>query len=427
MSNRLYPNWQQLEKQHNPLTDGEKALIKYLDTYLPKDPNWDKEPNIENLADYKGWLIFVQPFLNGLRPDIIIFNPEVGVVIYEVKDWNLDNYEWNKDCFFFIGENGVYYPKKSPIDQVEYYKKRIIEILVPDIGEEVDLNEKKYGLIKTLVYFHNSKTDISRRKFNKQIKKYKYLPVFGFDYLKEEKIKEIVPDINLRSKYWNKKWNREVLYWLKPPRHSIEQGEALKLSRKQQEVAEPKKGHYRIRGVVGSGKTLVLAYRAAKLASQGYNVLILTFNITLFHYIKDMVNRVPLSFEQDKITYSYFHGFCLDKLNEFEYEIKFPKKKYKNPNDYEMELEEFFKTTIPNAVIEASQGKNYQKYDAILIDEGQDFHYEWYALLNDFFLTERDELVIVCDKRQNIYRRNLEWLDKRITKKVLKNLVLILI
>jgi hypothetical protein len=46
---------------NNPLTKGEKALAKFL---------------YENLSD--NWEIYVQPFLNGDRPDIVILNPQKG-------------------------------------------------------------------------------------------------------------------------------------------------------------------------------------------------------------------------------------------------------------------------------------------------------------------------------------------------------------
>ena len=46
---------------HNPLTNGEKALIEFLDTYLPGDDQWKEG---DSLLNYKGWLIFAQPFLN---------------------------------------------------------------------------------------------------------------------------------------------------------------------------------------------------------------------------------------------------------------------------------------------------------------------------------------------------------------------------
>lgn len=47
-----------------------------------------------------------------------------------------------------------------------------------------------------------------------------------------------------------------------------------------------------------------------------------------------------------------------------------------------------------------------------MIDEGQDYYIEWYSMLCEF-LTNRDEVVVVCDKKQNIYSREMEWLDKR--------------
>lgn len=65
-------------------------------------------------------------------------------------------------------------------------------------------------------------------------------------------------------------------------------------------------------------------------------------------------------------------------------------------------------------MLEVIQRGHYEKYDAILIDEGQDYYIEWYHMLCHF-LTLRDEVVVVCDKKQNIYGREMEWLDKRRT------------
>lgn len=423
MVNRLYPTWQQLEEQNNSLTDGEKSLIKFLDDHLPKDPNWKPARGLKNLKDYNGWLIFAQPFLNGTKPDIIIFNPQVGLVIYEVKDWDLNNYEWREGKGLFVNDGRGSYPIKSPIDQVEHYKEILIGQLVPKIGESIDKNKKNFGLIKTGVYFHNAKTEVCQKKFKEEIKDFKYFPVFGYDSLTTNRLNEIVPDVHIKiSNYWIREWNEDILFWLKPPFHSIEQGTVLKLRGNQIKVAEPKSGHYRVRGVAGSGKTQALAYRAGKLASQGYDVLVITYNITLWHYVKDMIARSPFAFKWHKITFNHFHGFCKDKLNEFEQ--RWPKsperKEYPNQRDYEDALELFFKSTVPNAVINAIQGKKYQKYDAILIDEGQDYHYEWYSVLDKYFLSSRDEVLIVCDKRQNIFDRELDWLDKRVTREGLE-------
>jgi len=420
VENRIYPTWEQIEQFRNPLTEGEMTLLKYLDKYLPKDKSWKKGYRLE---DYKGWLIFAQPFFNGTRPDIIIFNPQVGAVIYEVKDWNLDNYNWINGDGLYVSDGRGSYPIKNPIDQVEHYKEKLIGQLVPNIGEKIDRENKNYGLIKTGVYFHKATTEDCQKKLGAKIKNFKYFPFFGRDCLTESRLNEIVPDINIdNSKYWERKWNEDILFWLNPPFHSIEQGTILKLRGNQVKVAEPISGHHRLRGVAGSGKTQVLAYRAGKLASLGYNVLIITFNITIWHYIRDMIARSPFNFKWDKFTFTHFHGFCKDKLNEFGKRWpRSPRKEdFEKQENYNAALDLFFKETIPNAVIDAITEKQHQKYDAILIDEGQDYYFDWYHLLDGYFLTSRDEVVIVCDKRQNIFERELDWLDKRITRKGLE-------
>ena len=81
----------------------------------------------------------------------------------------------------------------------------------------------------------------------------------------------------------------------------------------------------------------------------------------------------------------------------------------------EKERDDFFKSQMSNRLLEAlkSQPKSFRnksvlKFDAILIDEGQDFYWEWYNLLCHY-LTERNELLLVADSRQNIYKIDPSW------------------
>ena len=401
---------------HNPLTEGERALLRFLDDNLPADESWKEGEPLEN---YNGWLIFAQPFLNGKRPDVVVFNPQVGVTIIEVKDWDLDCYEVEyreeggegERAKLYVRTNGERYSVKPPIRQVEYYKEVLIGQLVPGIGENIDNVSRSFGLIKAGVYFHKSTTSRCCTMFFPDGKP-DYIPLFGYDSLCKERINEVVPDVRwFKSRFWKTDWNKEILFWLKPPFHSIEQGTKLKLKGNQNKIAEPQPGHFRIRGAAGSGKTQALAYRAAKLASQNMNVLVVTYNITLWHYIKDMIARAPFPFPWDRITFDHFHGFCKAKLNEFD-------KPWPESAGYDDDF--FFKSVVPNAVMDAVNRRKYQRYDAILIDEGQDFEYEWYFMLNSCFLSVRDELVVVCDKKQNVYERDLSWLDKRQYRKGLE-------
>jgi len=429
-NNRIYPTWDQIQTMKNPLTEGEMQLLKYLDKYLPRDPNWVSS---QPLSDYKGWLIFAQPYLNNTRPDAIIYHPYLGMVIYEVKDWHLTNYKWSGGKLFVSDRRGSY-PILNPIDQVNHYKEKIIGQLVPIIGEAMDNEPKNFGLIKTALYFHKATTAEADEMFGSKIKPKKNLPIFGHDSLKENFLGSIVPEVNYTSsRYWKRDWNKELLFWLKPPYHSIEQGQVLNLKGRQLEVATPSTGHSRVRGVAGSGKTQALAYRAAHLASKNKRVLILSFNITLWHYIKDMIQRAPFNFSWEQITFNHFHGFCRDKL--ISYGRKWPKgpqvEEYDDKEEYKLALEQMFRSDIPDYVAQSkkeyyefnSESVENESYDAVLIDEGQDYYYEWYALLSEEYLNREDELLIVCDKKQNIYERELDWLDKRVTRNGLEKFI----
>lgn len=365
MSNRLYPNWEQLNSAHSPLTPGELAILLFLDEHLPKDNAWTKD---KSLTEYNGWLIFAQPFLNGSRPDLIIFNPFVGVMIYEVKDWNLQHYK-KRNGEIWVSDHKGSYQIKSPLRQVEHYKNKIIGQLVPGLGEMIDKNTKNFGLIKTGVYFHSATSKEAQEMFVSPKKDIRYFPIVGYDNLKSSLLKEIVPDVTYsKSSNWDRKWNEELIFWFNPPYNHIEQGKVLALKGNQIKLATPQPGHHRSRGVAGSGKTQALAYRAANLAAQNFNVLIISFNITLWHYIKDMIARSPFKFKWDKITFNHFHGFCKDKLNEFGEE-------WPRSNDSELLtreqreilLEHFLKSVVPAAVIGSLKNINMQNMMLFLL------------------------------------------------------------
>ena len=48
-------------------------MLDFFDRYLPD-----------------GWEIYIQPHLNGVRPDFVLLHPNVGIAVFEIKDWNLD-------------------------------------------------------------------------------------------------------------------------------------------------------------------------------------------------------------------------------------------------------------------------------------------------------------------------------------------------
>lgn len=396
---RIYPAWTDLQKLKTPLTDGESALAKFLDENLPI-----------------GWEIYVQPYLNGDRPDIVILHPNIGMMIFEVKDWVLELYmskkqekidkktnkkiEWYQS--FVKDKNGEWQKIPNPIKQIERYRNNLL-LYLPQLAGAIDDNQNRLAILKVGIYFHESLTD-KAREFIPNYKE-KHCLVFGFNDLKSDNIKEIVPDYNRgKSAFMDEFWAENIRFWLKPPYHSVEQGQPIVLSSEQKRHIEPSPNqHQRLRGVAGSGKTLVIAQRAANLASIGKKVLIVTYNITLWHHIRDNISRARYNFSWEQFEFNHFHGFCKNYL--YENDISFP--------ESDGDTNEFFDTVIPELIINSmqnKQNKNNRKYDAILIDEGQDYTKRYYEMLC-LFLSDNDEILLVADEKQNIYSRELSWLE----------------
>ena len=72
----FYPNLETISKFKVHPTEGEWALLRFLG---------------ETLDD--SYEVYFNPYLNGDRPDVVIMRKGNGVLVIEVKDWNLDNYE----------------------------------------------------------------------------------------------------------------------------------------------------------------------------------------------------------------------------------------------------------------------------------------------------------------------------------------------
>src|SRR5699024_12138512 len=53
----------------------------------------------------------------------------------------------------------------------------------------------------------------------------------------------------------------------------------------------------------------------------------------------------------------------------------------------------------------------HSKYDAILIDEGQDFKGEWFKLVSQMLNPETKSLLLVEDRAQSIYNRKRNYVQ----------------
>ena len=119
-------------------------------------------------------------------------------------------------------------------------------------------------------------------------------------------------------------------------------------------------GHRVIQGVAGSGKTLILAYRARHLARALQKpILVLVFNRSLAAWLRHQFDAQGLT--GDRVTVRTFHGWCADQLRL--YHVPSPLQ----GGNFVDELVQAFTRAVDRGQIPRAQ------YGAVLIDEGHDF------------------------------------------------------
>lgn len=148
-------------------------------------------------------------------------------------------------------------------------------------------------------------------------------------------------------------------------------------------------GHALIRGVAGSGKSLVLLQRVEKILAENgeaNRVLVLTYNRFMKGWIESQLAQKGL-----QVECSTFHQWAY----RFGYSYNFDR------ND-----------TARQQVIELARQSGLC-YQAILVDEAQDFYDEWFQAVLEVLDKETNSLFFVYDNTQSVYgqahRRKSGW------------------
>ena len=364
--------------------------IEEINNFIPKPT--EGERNLLNalyqVLDEK-WTVYFQPFLNGLRPDIIIFSEDAGIGIFEVKDWdpNLHRVKIKDDGSYIwqVRQSGsgdwVKKTDQCPLQQVNKYRDCIFKYEIPILQSKTILDKYVYSLIVPLVYFHCHQNQEINEKLSPMLsqKKYSYITVFGQDDLDDNRLQRILDKRHLKhgSKFTNLMKEIELTDRLANalayPRHGDTNIHHLlkSMSPKQKSLLiNPPSKTKRVKGVAGGGKTLVLIHKAVNAAKERKNVLLVCFNITMVNYLRDQVTRLA----------RYYDRNCLQYIEVAHFHRIFPQEN-STPDKRNIQ-----------AVI-----------DVLLIDEGQDFKREWLQILLSK-CAENAHIMFCEDRRQNIYK-----------------------
>jgi len=388
-------------------TDGERQFYRFLERVARPD------------SRYLSWYL---PDIRGKEPDFLLFSDEVGLIIFEVKDWTLEQIREADPQYFVLDMGGKTEKRRNPLQQARDYFADVMNRIKED-GVLLSSDPRFKGKVKIPVncgvvfpninkYEYKEKdlhrvidpdriffcddlhpqsdhwADPSGRCFLEALKKM-FMPQFSFHVTGREldRLKGVLfPVVRLELPDRGAKEKRE------------EDRRRLRVLDHNQEALSRKieGGHRIVTGPSGCGKTLVLVHRAALLKQYNpeiKNILFVCYNITLVNYIKRLLSDKKVPLGEGGVEVMHFFELCAKILNE--------------KIQYEKQDHAYYDTVVQLALDKAQTGN--LRYDAILIDEGQDFSDEMFKTVISLLNPKTDNLMIALDDNQNIYRGGQAW------------------
>jgi hypothetical protein len=367
------------------------------------------------------WEIFHEPSLAQARPDFVLVSKKHGAVIIEVKNWDITNLKVKaaKDGFPMLYQrNRTWLRNEDPISQLNRYRIGLLE-RCHDQNSNYQLEPEI-----VLIMFHESNTRPAMEKLISNIRKivdskYNVQPMLicGNDIRNNSfDIEKMLPP-ELPNEMSGKMWN--LLNFSLGSLDDIDiPGFDWELNNQQKNLIynRTESGLRRVRGVAGSGKSVVIANRAIELAKEGKDVLVICFNLTLVNLlhlmaIKAARNRGKRALDDfNRISFTHFHGWVKDiaywTSNRDSYKEWLSSKiqmSKKNIGPESIRIQDWIKNTE----------FEHRMYDAILVDEGQDFCFEWWDALR-MTLRPDGEMMLVADENQDLYGRSANWTEEKM-------------
>lgn len=355
------------------------------------------------------WRIYVQPRLRMDQPDFVAVHGRYGVCVVEVKDWAAGLYRQREDGVIEVNDRGRWQATtERPRLQAHRYRRTIIEhfFASPESGTE-DWPVVRASVVLPRFTTAEARRVLQRHHLWRTSEMDRRIAVWGADGLDQPGLTQMTTGYRTPTGMRvDANRLRRLEYHLSEPEVVADQRRPLEMSPAARNLARNPSGARirRARGPAGSGKSLGLAARAAALASQGQRVLVLSFNITLPHYLHDLAARhgAELGSSIRNISFTHFHGFCARAREDG------PGVGIVAPGvegDFIVDPSHERCEELVDAAITAYRAGFGERYDAILVDEGQDFTAKWWNFLRELVLNPDGEMLLVADTTQDLYDR----------------------
>lgn len=146
-----------------------------------------------------------------------------------------------------------------------------------------------------------------------------------------------------------------------------------------------------IAGCAGSGKTMLAIEKARRLGEQGKRVLFTCYNKALAEWLAE-------THDLENVTFQHFHSLAKSVPKEIGQPVPWM-------TDLDVSADEYWTHVVPQALFDAAaQLPESRRYDAIIVDEGQDFKSTYWEPIQ-MMLKDPDGgiLYIFYDDSQRLY------------------------
>jgi len=384
---KLIPPFESIER--NALPNSERRVLEHLN-----------QLDFPGLEVYFSLPLVREKKLGTFRSeaDFILFHPAHGILVWEVKGGGISY----RESQWFSENNSGTHPIKDPVKQADNaigdiitrIKRIVRDGLMLPIGRNLVFPDTvvqnmtlPLGLVREDIIDYHGLQSLDQAALIKLFKRWPHqdkLPIGKADatFVRDKVLNptfHLAPAIEARVDQVESRLvqltNQQV--W------------ALELLRFVPRLT--------ITGGAGTGKTLLARQKAQDLAGEGKKVLALCFNKALAAHIHDALEDADEHLE-GSITASSFHDFARELIEGAGLAW--------NPPEVPKNKPAFYEETVPTLLADAAI-KLPQTFDALLVDEAQDFHPLWWMAL-DSVLTPDAQVVLFADPSQNLYGRDFE-------------------
>src|SRR6056300_1004272 len=311
---------------------------------------------------------------DGEYADFIIIHKDKGILFLECKGGNIS---YNPtEVKWYQNKKPL---KKSPIKQANDGKLNLINLL-NSLKNKENINIHSIPTIHGAIFPNTPKPKEIR--LGTDIKPEMIIWAEGYETF-EEKVTNILELNQSRKEITDEEKNilKRILYGDKldnPFKEILKHGEHMQ----EIEFDEDQRMLYDfmfnnknliIKGLAGTGKTILAAKKAVEESNNEKKVLVLTKTVGVGRFLS-LLTRTK-QFKRDFLEISSIDGFISNLARKIKLTINHPQKLEDD------EKRKHFDEYLPEICKKIFSEHKDRKFDILIVDEGQDFHQNWYEAL----------------------------------------------